>query len=237
MIPQMRAEPTLDETKSLVFEVVDRPGRRGRPVTFLLGREKLTPNFVIGLILANKLFIAPARRIESTVRINGCAGLTSLSRPWLFAQSASLSLRRFLKVCHLVEGGASIPKACEAESVSYRNFRFRVSNSSRLQERLKEAETTRFNLRHEQALESIMEAGHRSWLAHAWWCERCLPHLYSLRNVTRDSEDGQPAVGELPSEILAKHRQFYAEMLLEDQAKSDCVEQINQTSGEQIGQL
>ena len=50
---------------------------------------------------------------------------------------------------------------------------------------MKEAETTRFNRRHEEALESIMEAGHRSWLAHAWWAERNLPEKYALRNVNR----------------------------------------------------
>jgi hypothetical protein len=69
----MPAESTLDDVKSVVLEFVDRPARRGRPVT--------------------------------------------------------LTVRRFLKICHHVEAGASIPKACEAESVSYRNFRFRVSNS------------------------------------------------------------------------------------------------------------
>ena len=47
----------------------------------------------------------------------------------------------------------------------------------------------RFNLRHEQALESIMAAGERSWMAHAWWLERNLPHLYALRTVNRDSGD------------------------------------------------
>jgi hypothetical protein len=160
--------------------------------------------------------------------------------PW---RPTVLTIRKFLRICHLVEQGFAVSRACEVECITYSRFRQRVQRSARLQERLKQAETTRFNLRHEQALESIMEAGHRSWLAHAWWCERCLPHLYALRNVKRDSEDAQSAADELPAEILAKHRQFYAEMLLEDQAKSqnrsaaDSVEQINQTSEKQIGQL
>jgi hypothetical protein len=42
-------------------------------------------------------------------------------------------------------------------------------------------------LKHEQALESIMVAGERNWMAHAWWLERNLPHLYALRTVNRDS--------------------------------------------------
>jgi hypothetical protein len=76
-----------------------------------------------------------------------------------------------------------------------------------------------------------------NWLAYAWICERTAPHLYALRSVSRVVEEDQQFEEPIPSEILAKHRQFYAEMLLEDQAKSqsrtaaDSVEQINQTSG------
>jgi hypothetical protein len=44
-------------------------------------------------------------------------------------------------------------------------------------ERLKEAEAVRFNLRHERALESLIAVGERSWMVHAWWLERCLPRL------------------------------------------------------------
>jgi len=42
---------------------------------------------------------------------------------------------------------------------------------------VKEAEAVRFNLRHEQALESLIAVGERSWMVHAWWLERCLPRL------------------------------------------------------------
>lgn len=97
----------------------------------------------------------------------------------------TLNVRLFVCICHLVERGMAISRACEACGVSYGRFRVRVSRSKRLQERLKEAETTRFNRRHEEALESIMEAGHRSWLAHAWWAERNLPEKYALKNVNR----------------------------------------------------
>jgi hypothetical protein len=90
--------------------------------------------------------------------------------PW---RPTTLTVRKFLKICHLVEKGFAISRACEVECISYSHFRFRVSRNERLQKRLKEAETTRFNLRHEQALESIMAAGERSWMAHAWWLERC----------------------------------------------------------------
>jgi hypothetical protein len=95
----------------------------------------------------------------------------------------------------------------------------------------------------ELALEGIMRVAERgNWLAYAWICERTAPHLYALRSVSRVVEEDQQFEEPIPGEILAKHRQFYAEMLLEDQAKAqsqpaaDFVEQINQTSGKQIGQ-
>jgi hypothetical protein len=159
----MPTEPTSDDVKSVVFEFVDRPARRGRPVT--------------------------------------------------------LNLRKFLKVCHNIEAGFSIPKACEAESVSYAHFRFRVSRNERLQARLKKAEAVRLALRHEQALESIMAAGDKSWMAHAWFLERVWPSLYSLRPIARDSDEGAPAEEEIPSEVLAKHRALMLQLAKEDEAR------------------
>jgi hypothetical protein len=158
----MAAEAPSDDVKSVVFEVIDRPARRGRPVT--------------------------------------------------------LTIRRFLKVCHLVEAGTSIPKACEAECITYSHFRFRVARSARLQQRLKQAEDVRFNLRHEQALESIMAAGERSWMAHAWWCERCLPHLYALRSVNRSDPSEEQPQEQIPAEVLARHRALLLELAREDSA-------------------
>jgi hypothetical protein len=159
----MPAEPSVHEVKSVNLEVVDKPARRGRPVT--------------------------------------------------------LTLRRFVSVCHHIEHGFSIPNACEVEGISYRNFRFRVSQSARLQERLKEAETVRFNFRHEQALASIMAAGERTWMAHAWFLERTLPQLYSQRPFQRASGDDQPAEQEIPAEVLARHRALLLELAKEDEQK------------------
>lgn len=88
-----------------------------------------------------------------------------------------------------------------------------------MQERLKESETVRFNLRHEQALESIMEAGKRSWLAHAWWAERNLPELYALRTVHRDNVSAEAIDNEIPAEVLARHRALMLELAREDEAK------------------
>jgi hypothetical protein len=132
----------------------------------------------------------------------------------------TLTVRLFLQICHLVERGMAISRACEACGVSYGRFRIRVSRSKRLQERLKEAETTRFNLRHEQAIESIMEAGTRSWMAHAWWAERNLPERYAMRAVSRPDTDTKPQQAEIPAEVLARHRALMLEMAREDELKA-----------------
>jgi hypothetical protein len=159
----MPAEPFSYEVKSVDLELVDKPARRGRPVT--------------------------------------------------------LNPRRFLSICHHIEHGFSIPNACEVEGISYRNFRFRVSQSARLQERLKEAETVRFNFRHEQALASIMAAGERSWMAHAWFLERALPHMWALRTVSRPELDKDEPEPELPSEVLKRHRDLLLRLAKEDAEK------------------
>lgn len=98
-------------------------------------------------------------------------------------QARRLTLRVFIRICHLVEQGWAITKACESESITYSLFRLRCSENSRLQERIKEAEAIRFQRRHEEAVESVMRAGEKSWMAHAWYLERVLPNLYALKNV------------------------------------------------------
>jgi len=97
-----------------------------------------TPDDVKTVAVALEIVDRPARR----------------NPPW---RPTTLTVRKFLKICHLVEQGAAITRACEVECISYARFRFRVSNSPRLQERLKEAEKTRFDRRHEEALESILD--------------------------------------------------------------------------------
>jgi hypothetical protein len=128
-----------------------------------------------------------------------------------------LTIRAFAKICRNIEAGFSIPNACAVEAISYRSFRNRVCKSERLAARLKEAETIRFNLRHEQALASVMEAGEKSWMAHAWWMERCIPQLYALRRVDRDNPDDKPAEVEIPAERLAHHRALMLELAREDE--------------------
>jgi hypothetical protein len=83
-----------------------------------------------------------------------------------------LTLRVFIRICHLVEQGWAVTKACESESITYSLFRLRCSENPRLEQRIKEAEAVRFQRRHEEAVESVMRAGEKSWMAHAWYLER-----------------------------------------------------------------
>jgi hypothetical protein len=126
-----------------------------------------------------------------------------------------LTIRVFLRVCHNIERGVSIPSACQLEGISYRNFRRRVAGSARLQERLREAETVRFNLRHEEMLQIITEAASKSWMAAGWWLERNLPARYSLaRGVIRDSGDveQQPLCDKVSLEELIEMAKIAAEI-------------------------
>jgi hypothetical protein len=142
-----------------------------------------------------------------------------VDRPTRRGRPVRLTPRAFLRICHLVEKGFAITRACEVECISYGHFRLRVSRSERLQARLKKAEETRFNRRHEEALEAIMAAGEKSWMAYAWLLERTMPQLYALRSVHRDANDDQQGEPEIPSEILARHRALLLELAREDEAK------------------
>lgn len=136
-------------------------------------------------------------------------------------QTRRLTLRVFVRICHLVEQGWSITKACESESITYSLFRLRCSENPRLEQRIKEAEAVRFQRRHEEAVESVMRAGEKSWMAHAWFLERSAPHLWALKNVTRSEGSSDLPVGDQVSEEQLRK---YAEMIelfrQENQAKA-----------------
>jgi hypothetical protein len=100
-------------------------------------------------------------------------------------QTRRLTLRAFIRIAHLIEQGWAITKACESESITNSLFRLRCSENPRLERRIKEATAVRFQRRHEEAVESVMRAGEKDWTAHAWWLERNLPQLYSLKSVDR----------------------------------------------------
>src|SRR6202008_3591952 len=84
-------------------------------------------------------------------------------------QTRRLTARGFIPICHLFEQGWAITKACESESITYSLFRLRCSENPRLELRIKKAEASRFQRRHEEAVESVMRAGEKSWMAHAWY--------------------------------------------------------------------
>lgn len=147
-------------------------------------------------------------------------------------QARRLTLRVFIRVCHLVEQGWAITKACEAESITYSLFRLRCSESPRLQERIKEAEAIRFQRRHEQAIASVMAAGEKSWMAHAWYLERVLPNLYALKNVNRsEAATDQPIGDKIDESQLRRYSQMMEDFKRENEAKTSSLP-APETAGE-----
>jgi hypothetical protein len=136
-------------------------------------------------------------------------------------QARRLTLRVFIRVCHLVEQGWAITKACESESITYSLFRLRCSENPRLEQRIKEAEAIRFQRRHEEAVESVMRAGEKSWMAHAWYLERVLPNLYALKSVNRseDSTD-QPIGDKIDESQLRRYGELMEDFRRENEAKT-----------------
>ena len=148
-----------------------------------------------------------------------------------------LTPRVFIRICRLVERGFAVTQACEAESISYSVFRFRCSENPRLEKSIQKAVQVRFDRRHEEALASIIKAGERSWLAHAWILERTMPHLYALKTVVRNEGGNTERAGysmlsrEQLLAILEAERVVEAERPrppeLADSAPSDVVECVN----------
>jgi hypothetical protein len=133
----------------------------------------------------------------------------------------TLSLRRFVAVCKLVEAGAAITAACEAQGISYAILRKRCSENPRLEQRMQQAEKVRFAHRHEEALSLILSAATRSWQAAAWYCERAMPERYALKAVPRDlDEDKQGLEEELPLEAVKRHRALLLELAKEDEERA-----------------
>jgi hypothetical protein len=90
-----------------------------------------------------------------------------------------------------------------------------------LQERIKEAEAIRFQLRHEQAVASVMAAGEKSWMAHAWYLERVLPNLYALKNVNRsEAATDQPIGDKISEDQLRRYGQLMEDFRKENAEKA-----------------
>jgi hypothetical protein len=115
-----------------------------------------------------------------------------------------MTKRVFIKICRRVEVGWPATRACQAEGITYRRFRQVCQERPSYQRRYKKAEDLRFQHRREEAEESIMRAGERSWMAHAWWLERTLPEKYALRRVDRDDPQAaeKPTYAQLTREEL-----------------------------------
>src|SRR5882724_2491632 len=136
-------------------------------------------------------------------------------------QTRRLTLRVFVRICHLVEQGWAITKACESESITYSLFRLRCSENPRLEQRIKEAEAIRFQRRHEEAVESVMRAGEKSWMAHAWYLERVLPNLYALKSVNRSEAATDQSIGDKIDESqLRRYGELMEDFRRENDAKT-----------------
>jgi hypothetical protein len=108
----------------------------------------------------------------------------------------SLTPRTFLRIIKLIEAGWSVSDGCRSEGLSYRRFRQLCQNRPNFQKRYEKAIAVRQDLWHDRAISSIMEAGEKSWMAHAWYCERVWPEKYALKTVERT---------ELPQTTIEQH--------------------------------
>jgi hypothetical protein len=161
----------------------------------------------------------PSRPDVKSVNLEVVRDETGIRRdPW---RPTTLTVRKFLRICHLVEEGATITSACREQLISYSRLRFRVARSPRLQERLKEAEACRDQVWRAEALASIRAAFPRNWVSGMTYLERKYPNEFSLRNVTRtDDTGGSQMIGDaIPAERLAEYGQLMLEMAEENRAR------------------
>ena len=138
-----------------------------------------------------------------------------------------LNARRFVRICRRVESGESIPKACQYELVSYRNFRRHVVLNPQYQRRLKEALQTREQFLREFHIANIAQHAEKNVSASMFWLERRYPAEFALKTVNRVDLSQEKEVEEKPpGEVLARHRALLLELAREDEAK-----QANLTQG------
>lgn len=148
--------------------------------------------------------------------------------PW---RPTKLTVRKFLKICQAVEQGGSITASCDSQLISYSRFRFRVSRSARLQERLKQAEATRESSLMEFHIDNIKKHAPRNVLASLWWLERRHPKLFALRRVDRDTESTEQMIGDaIPAERLAEYGRLMLEMAQENAAKAVAVPVVTEAT-------
>lgn len=130
-----------------------------------------------------------------------------------------LNPRRFIRICHLIENGASASGACREERVTYANFRRRVMRFDNWQRRLKEAEFVREHWMTEYHIGNILHHAPRNVITSLWWLERTNPAKYALRKVDRE-ELAEALVGDkIPADRLAEYGRLMLELAEEQKAK------------------
>lgn len=130
-----------------------------------------------------------------------------------------LNPRRFIRICHLIEDGASASGACRQEGVTYPNFRRRVMRFPSWQRRLKDAEFVREHWMTEFHIGNILHHAPRNVITSLWWLERTNPAKYALRKVDRN-ESAEAMVGDrIPADRLAEYGRFMLELAEEQKAK------------------
>jgi hypothetical protein len=113
--------------------------------------------------------------------------------------------KRFICACRRIELGWSATAAAEAEGFSYRRFRQLCARPS-FERRYRQAEQLRLQRRREEAEETVLAAGEKSWMARAWWLERRFPGEFALRNVQREGQAEQaPTVDRLTDAQVLEH--------------------------------
>ena len=125
-----------------------------------------------------------------------------------------LNARRFIRICRLIERGASAADACEQELVTYRLFRMHVTRNPKYQRRLKEAEEIREHFLREFHIANILKHSAKNVAASMFWLERRYPNEFALKTVSRDSAqmEQQALCDKISIEQLAANARLAAEI-------------------------
>jgi hypothetical protein len=129
-----------------------------------------------------------------------------------------LTARRFIRICRLIEKGASASTACKIESVTYAGFRKHVQRNEKYQRRLKEAEETREDFFREFHIANIAKHAQKNLLASLWWLERRFPNEFALRTVNRNINSGDAPIGD---QVGVEQLRRYGKLMLQFAKESE----------------
>jgi hypothetical protein len=117
-----------------------------------------------------------------------------------------LTAKRFVRICKLIEQGASAVDACRHELVTYAGFRKHIQRHPSYGRRLKQAEAVRESFLKEFHINNLTKHAPRSVLASLWYLERRFPAEFALRAVHRDQALTEKPIGtEISAEQLTKY--------------------------------